>query len=77
MYTSIPADLPDPPFRFFEGLLPRLVSYLPIEFAQFGSRFLPEPRRKDPGNIDGFQTVDFWWLRQGASNQITEQSRVP
>ena len=24
MYTSTPADLPDPPFRFFEGLVPRL-----------------------------------------------------
>ena len=24
MYTSTPADVPDPPFRFFEGLVPRL-----------------------------------------------------
>ena len=24
MYTSTPADVPDPPFRFFEGLAPRL-----------------------------------------------------
>ena len=29
MYTSTPADLPDPPFRFFEGLVPRLcVTYV-------------------------------------------------
>ena len=26
MYTSTPADVPDPPFRFFEGLAPRLLS---------------------------------------------------
>ena len=24
VYTSTPANLPDPPFRFFEGLVPRL-----------------------------------------------------
>ena len=24
MYSSTPADVPDPPFRFFEGLVPRL-----------------------------------------------------
>ena len=24
MYTSTPTDLPDPPFRFFKGLVPRL-----------------------------------------------------
>ena len=24
VYTSTPADVPDPPFRFFEGLVPRL-----------------------------------------------------
>ena len=24
VYTSTPADLPDPPFQFFEGLAPRL-----------------------------------------------------
>ena len=24
MYTSTPADVPDPPFRFFAGLAPRL-----------------------------------------------------
>ena len=24
VYTSTPADVPDPPFRFFEGLAPRL-----------------------------------------------------
>ena len=27
MYTSTPADVPDPPFRFFEGLVPRLSMY--------------------------------------------------
>ena len=25
VYTSTPADVPDPPFRFFEGLVPRLL----------------------------------------------------
>ena len=30
VYTSTPADLPDPPFRFFEGLVPRLVQTLPL-----------------------------------------------
>ena len=24
VYTFTPADVPDPPFRFFEGLVPRL-----------------------------------------------------
>ena len=28
MYTSTPANLPDPPFQFFEGLAPRLLSKL-------------------------------------------------
>ena len=27
MYTSTPADVPDPPFRFFEGLAPRLIPH--------------------------------------------------
>ena len=26
MYTSTPVDVPDPPFRFFEGLAPRLLT---------------------------------------------------
>ena len=26
VYTSTPADVPDPPFRFFKGLVPRLAS---------------------------------------------------
>jgi len=25
VHTSTPANLPDPPFRFFEGLVPRLL----------------------------------------------------
>ena len=29
MYTSTPPRLPDPPFRFFEGLVPRLGKALP------------------------------------------------
>ena len=28
MYTSTPADVPDPPFRSFEGLVPRLRMYI-------------------------------------------------
>ena len=28
VYTSTPADLPDPPFQFFEGLVPRLTLIL-------------------------------------------------
>ena len=27
VYTSTPANLPDPPFQFFEGLVPRLISF--------------------------------------------------
>ena len=35
-YTSTPADLPDPPFRFFEGLVPRLlICYLSWHTAGF------------------------------------------
>ena len=33
MYTSTPADLPDPPFRFFEGLVPRLKKESDDRFA--------------------------------------------
>ena len=61
-----PSRFTRPSFSIFEGLLPRLVSYLPIEFAQFGSRFLPEPQRKDPGNIDGFKL-----LISGGSDRVS------
>ena len=29
MYTSTPANVPDPPFQFFEGLVPRLGPHKP------------------------------------------------
>ena len=40
MYTSTPADVPDPPFRFFEGLVPRLASIV----------HKSDPNKPDPTN---------------------------
>ena len=30
VYSSTPADVPDPPFQFFEGLVPRLQAHHPL-----------------------------------------------
>ena len=35
MYTSTPSHLPDPPFRFFEGLVPRLEYEVSVPVTRF------------------------------------------
>ena len=50
MYTSTPADLPDPPFQFFEGLVPRLFHTC---LLPFGSRFLARTLFWDSHSHDG------------------------
>ena len=43
MYTSTPADVPDPPFRFFEGLAPRLQTPFLVRGWGLGTRLGPLP----------------------------------
>ena len=41
VYTSTPADVPDPTFRFLEGLVPRLHGYLGVAPPLASHLFLP------------------------------------
>ena len=49
VYTSTPADVPDPPFRFFEGLVPRLCPNSVL--------FIPGGVCSGERGVKGFMTV--------------------
>ena len=70
VYTSTPADVPDPPFRFFEGLVPRLSPPRAVygERKRSGLRHYFRPRADCPGghpalgqNVLGGQPIYYSW----------------